>query len=683
MQSFDYKRSSLYNSLQISHFSDNISTSYDVCSHSKPIFPINSPQRLFYSPQTAPQSYINPNCSCAWNAVLGGEYKRGIGSIQCVCQHVVEYDVQFQQNGLNNGTMVGIPHQDSYRLKKFTALNTTSHNNNIFYTICKHYADFIQNQKSPFIFAKLFNQILPFYYEKSPQNTPNSTRGFYPPPSHTSNSTPTTDQNRIISLFPVDIVNRLAINTSLISLSKFSHILYATNPLPGLRYPLLSIPSVLTDVEKQYYSIVSTPIYNLNNAQKVPIQLRSLTAEFDHLRYILFNNNYLNFIPLETIQEIQSLLRYRFNHPILLLTALTHPQLSNRLPTRSDIDILYHNLRVTDKLSHFVPQIVNQSPNNHTPSNISPQPSQDSPEDRLLQMNQFLVMDYQLLEFTGDAVLDILFLSFFSQFWAKCTPNNLHFLKRTYVCKQTLSMVCLRSGFHDAVFIIMKSHEFLMSKNKPFNTTSQPRSVEIGSHSINNIEMDSVPFSTNSQTVVDQINGYIDQLSQDNDKNDDTMMDNGVEEGGGDDKPQTSPNGSNATRKKNLGIAITHKNQQLFNSNNPKDVAFIQSVDLIDFDNADSIITFAKSSVSTDGQLSFLLNHISSPMVLEKVSKGLNLSPRQDAPKVLSDLTEAVIGAVFVDSGYNMAAVWRVINVLFGPELKQVVEGFQLHPPSG
>lgn len=40
-----------------------------------------------------------------------------------------------------------------------------------------------------------------------------------------------------------------------------------------------------------------------------------------------------------------------------------------------------------------------------------------------------------------------------------------------------------------------------------------------------------------------------------------------------------------------------------------------------------------------------------------------------DIPKALGDIFEAIIGAVFVDSGFSLDAVWKVIYRLMKQEL--------------
>ncbi len=41
-------------------------------------------------------------------------------------------------------------------------------------------------------------------------------------------------------------------------------------------------------------------------------------------------------------------------------------------------------------------------------------------------------------------------------------------------------------------------------------------------------------------------------------------------------------------------------------------------------------------------------------------------------PKVLGDIVEALMGAVFIDSGFDLAQVWSSFRALF-PEMEQVI----------
>ncbi len=43
-----------------------------------------------------------------------------------------------------------------------------------------------------------------------------------------------------------------------------------------------------------------------------------------------------------------------------------------------------------------------------------------------------------------------------------------------------------------------------------------------------------------------------------------------------------------------------------------------------------------------------------------------------EVPKVLGDIVEALMGAVFIDSGFDLAQVWSSFRALF-PEMEQVI----------
>ncbi|KAJ3031021.1 UNVERIFIED_CONTAM: hypothetical protein HDU68_006859 [Siphonaria sp. JEL0065] len=70
------------------------------------------------------------------------------------------------------------------------------------------------------------------------------------------------------------------------------------------------------------------------------------------------------------------------------------------------------------------------------------------------------------------------------------------------------------------------------------------------------------------------------------------------------------------------------------------------------------------SSPGTAVQLNSYLLHLSAPGILEMDP----LDATQEGPKVLGDLFEAIVGAIFVDSGYSISIVWRV--------LKPILSGF-------
>lgn len=51
-------------------------------------------------------------------------------------------------------------------------------------------------------------------------------------------------------------------------------------------------------------------------------------------------------------------------------------------------------------------------------------------------------------------------------------------------------------------------------------------------------------------------------------------------------------------------------------------------------------------------------------------------------PKVLGDLLEAVIGAVFVDSGFQLEAVWAVLERVMSPMMAELHPNLPLDPTS-
>jgi len=46
-----------------------------------------------------------------------------------------------------------------------------------------------------------------------------------------------------------------------------------------------------------------------------------------------------------------------------------------------------------------------------------------------------------------------------------------------------------------------------------------------------------------------------------------------------------------------------------------------------------------------------------------------------EVPKVLGDLVESLMGAIYLDSGLDMNAVWRSFNVLF-PNMDAVIKEY-------
>ena len=57
------------------------------------------------------------------------------------------------------------------------------------------------------------------------------------------------------------------------------------------------------------------------------------------------------------------------------------------------------------------------------------------------------------------------------------------------------------------------------------------------------------------------------------------------------------------------------------------------------------------------------------------------------APKALADVFEALVGAIFLDSGYSLEAVWKIIEpllrtyismIIYSPHLKSRIIFFQL-----
>ena len=49
-----------------------------------------------------------------------------------------------------------------------------------------------------------------------------------------------------------------------------------------------------------------------------------------------------------------------------------------------------------------------------------------------------------------------------------------------------------------------------------------------------------------------------------------------------------------------------------------------------------------------------------------------NMAEHVDVPKVLGDLYESVIGAIFLDSGKNLQTVWNVVYSLMKREIGKI-----------
>ena len=71
-----------------------------------------------------------------------------------------------------------------------------------------------------------------------------------------------------------------------------------------------------------------------------------------------------------------------------------------------------------------------------------------------------------------------------------------------------------------------------------------------------------------------------------------------------------------------------------------------------------------------------LINEVEPPEV-KPISQHWSLTPLQvelvEVPKVLGDLLESLLGAVFLDSGHDLAQVWRVFHRLC-PGLDSILE---------
>ncbi|KAI9344891.1 hypothetical protein BDR26DRAFT_168821 [Obelidium mucronatum] len=75
------------------------------------------------------------------------------------------------------------------------------------------------------------------------------------------------------------------------------------------------------------------------------------------------------------------------------------------------------------------------------------------------------------------------------------------------------------------------------------------------------------------------------------------------------------------------------------------------------------------TSPATAVQLTSYLIHLSMPGAIEMDP----LDVTQEGPKVLGDLFEAIVGAVFVDSGYNLSIVWEMLKPLMSGFLARYV----------